>query len=208
MARVKGAMMTRKRRKKVIKLAKGFWGSKKNHYKMANQQVMKSGVYAYVGRKLKKRDFRRLWISRISAACKQNDINYSRFMNGLKRAGVSLNRKMLSEIAISDSQGFAALVEKAKAALESINSQSAAYCGAFALPPGGTMNNHRKTIRIMTILTIISAIAASVSGVTMMASATWINIISTVSAVTCCVIAMIQLLLVKEAYHGRKDEEE
>ena len=75
MARVKGAMMTRKRRKKVIKLAKGFWGSKKNHYKMANQQVMKSGVYAYVGRKLKKRDFRRLWISRISAACKQNDIN-------------------------------------------------------------------------------------------------------------------------------------
>ena len=117
MARVKGAMMTRKRRKKVIKLAKGFWGSKKNHYKMANQQVMKSGVYAYVGRKLKKRDFRRLWISRISAACKQNDINYSRFMNGLKRAGVSLNRKMLSEIAISDSQGFAALVENAKAAL-------------------------------------------------------------------------------------------
>ena len=117
MARVKGAMMTRKRRKKVIKLAKGFWGSKKNHYKMANQQVMKSGVYAYVGRKLKKRDFRRLWISRISAACKQNDINYSRFMNGLKRAGVSLNRKMLSEIAISDSQGFAALVEKANAAL-------------------------------------------------------------------------------------------
>ena len=117
MARDKGAMMTRKRRKKVIKLAKGFWGSKKNHYKMANQQVMKSGVYAYVGRKLKKRDFRRLWISRISAACKQNDINYSRFMNGLKRAGVSLNRKMLSEIAISDSQGFAALVEKAKAAL-------------------------------------------------------------------------------------------
>ena len=117
MARVKGAMMTRKRRKKIVKLAKGFWGSKKNHFKMAKQQVMKSGNYAYVGRKLKKRDFRKLWISRISAACKQNDINYSRFMNGLKRAGITLNRKMLSEIAIADAQGFTALVEKAKAAL-------------------------------------------------------------------------------------------
>ena len=117
MARVKGAMMTRKRRKKIIKQDKGFWGSKKNHYKMALQQVMKSGNYAYVGRKQKKRDFRKLWISRISAACKQNDINYSRFMNGLKRAGITLNRKMLSEIAIADAQGFAALVEQAKAAL-------------------------------------------------------------------------------------------
>jgi len=117
MARVKGAMMTRKRRKKIIKLAKGYWGTKKNHYKMANQQVMKSGNYAYVGRKLKKRDFRKLWITRISAACKQNDINYSRFMNGLKRAGVDLNRKMLSEIAIADKEGFSALVAKAKAAL-------------------------------------------------------------------------------------------
>ncbi len=110
-------MMTRKRRKKVIKLAKGYWGTKKNHYKMANQQVMKSGNYAYVGRKLKKRDFRKLWITRISAACKQNDINYSRFMNGLKRAGIDLNRKMLSEIAIADKEGFSALVAKAKAAL-------------------------------------------------------------------------------------------
>ena len=110
-------MMTRKRRKKIIKQAKGCWGSKKNHYKMALQQVMKSGNYAYVGRKQKKRDFRKLWISRISAACKQNDINYSRFMNGLKRAGITLNRKMLSEIAIADAQGFTALVEKAKAAL-------------------------------------------------------------------------------------------
>ena len=110
-------MMTRKRRKKVIKLAKGYWGTKKNHYKMANQQVMKSGNYAYVGRKLKKRDFRKLWITRISAACKQNDINYSRFMNGLKRAGIELNRKMLSEIAIADKEGFSALVAKAKAAL-------------------------------------------------------------------------------------------
>ena len=117
MARVKGAMMTRKRRKKVIKLAKGYWGTKKNHYKRANQQVMKSGNYAYVGRKLKKRDFRKLWITRISAACKQNDINYSRFMNGLKRAGIDLNRKMLSEIAIADKEGFSALVAKAKAAL-------------------------------------------------------------------------------------------
>lgn len=117
MARVKGAMMTRKRRKKIIKLAKGYWGTKKNHYKMANQQVMKSGNYAYVGRKLKKRDFRKLWITRISAACKQNDINYSRFMNGLKRAGIDLNRKMLSEIAIADKEGFSALVAKAKAAL-------------------------------------------------------------------------------------------
>ena len=117
MARVKGAMMTRKRRKKVIKLAKGYWGTKKNHYKMANQQVMKSGNYAYVGRKLKKRDFRKLWITRISAACKQNDINYSRFMNGLKKAGIEMNRKALSELAISDPEAFAVLVDTAKKAL-------------------------------------------------------------------------------------------
>ena len=117
MARVKGAMMTRKRRKKVIKLAKGYWGAKKNRFKMANQQVMKSLSYAYVGRKLKKRDFRRLWITRISAACAANGINYSRFMNGLKKAGIELNRKMLAEIAVSDAAAFTALVEKAKAAL-------------------------------------------------------------------------------------------
>ena len=117
MARVKGAMMTRKRRKKIIKLAKGYWGAKKNRYKMANQQVMKSLTYAYVGRRLKKRDFRRLWISRISAACKMNDMSYSRFMNGLKKAGIELNRKMLAEIAVSDAAAFTALVEKAKAAL-------------------------------------------------------------------------------------------
>ena len=117
MARVKGAMMTRKRRKKIIKLAKGYWGNKKNHFKVTNQQVMKSLRYAYVGRKLKKRDFRRLWISRISAACKMNGINYSRFMNGLKKAGIELNRKMLAEIAVSDKAAFTALVEKAKAAL-------------------------------------------------------------------------------------------
>lgn len=117
MARVKGAMMTRKRRKKILKRAKGYWGAKSTHYKVANQAVMKSLKYAYIGRKQKKRDFRRLWITRISAACKMNDINYSRFMNGLKKAGVDINRKMLSEIAIADATAFSALVAKAKAAL-------------------------------------------------------------------------------------------
>ena len=117
MARIKGAMMTRKRRNKVLKLAKGYYGSKHSLFKTAKQAVMKSGNYAYIGRKQKKRDFRRLWITRISAACKMNDINYSTFINGLKRAGIELNRKMLSEIAIADPEGFAALVEKAKAAL-------------------------------------------------------------------------------------------
>lgn len=117
MARVKGALMTRKRRKKVLKLAKGYWGSKSRHFKMAKQAVMKSGNYAYIGRKQKKRDFRRLWITRISAACRMNDVNYSTFMNGLKKAGVTLNRKMLSEIAIADAAAFTTLVEKAKAAL-------------------------------------------------------------------------------------------
>ena len=117
MARVKGAMMTRKRRNRVLKAAKGYWGAKSKHFKMAKQAVLKSGNYAFAGRKLKKRDFRRLWISRISAACKANDINYSKFMNGLKKAGVTLNRKMLSEIAIADPAAFTQLVEKAKAAL-------------------------------------------------------------------------------------------
>ena len=117
MARVKGALMTRKRRNKVLKLAKGYWGSKSRHFKMAKQAVMKSGNYAYIGRKQRKRDFRRLWITRISAGCRMNGVNYSTFMNGLKKAGVTLNRKMLSEIAIADPQGFTALVEKAKAAL-------------------------------------------------------------------------------------------
>ena len=117
MARVKGALMTRKRRKKTLKLAKGYWGSKSRHFKMAKQAVMKSGNYAYIGRKQRKRDFRRLWITRISAACKMNGINYSTFMNGLKKSGVVLNRKMLSEIAIADENAFKALVEKAKAAL-------------------------------------------------------------------------------------------
>ena len=117
MARVKGAMMTRKRRNKTLGLAKGYWGSKSRHFKMAKQQVMKSGRYAYVGRKLKKRDFRQLWITRISAATKANGMNYSTFMHGLKLAGIDMNRKMLSEIAIHDAQAFTALVEKAKAAL-------------------------------------------------------------------------------------------
>ena len=117
MARVKRAMMTRKRRNKVLKLAKGYWGAKSKHVKMAKQQVMKSGNYAFAGRKNKKRDFRSLWITRISAQCKVCDINYSKFMNGLKKAGIDLNRKMLAEIAVSDKAAFAALVEKAKAAL-------------------------------------------------------------------------------------------
>lgn len=117
MARIKGALATRKRRNKMLKLAKGYWGAKSKHFKMAKQAVLKSGNYAFAGRKLKKRDFRRLWISRISAACKANDINYSRFMNGLKKAGVTLNRKMLSEIAIADKAAFTALVEQARAAL-------------------------------------------------------------------------------------------
>ncbi len=117
MARIKRAMMTRKRRNKVLKLAKGYWGAKSKHFKMAKQQVMKSGNYAFTGRKNKKRDFRSLWITRISAQCKVCDINYSRFMNGLKKAGIDLNRKMLAEIAVSDKEAFAALVEKAKAAL-------------------------------------------------------------------------------------------
>ena len=117
MARIKGAMMTRKRRNKTLKLAKGYFGSKSKHFKMAKQAVMKSGQYAYIGRKQRKRDFRRLWITRISAGCKLNGINYSQFMNGLKKAGIDLNRKMLSEIAINDPAGFTAIVEKAKAAL-------------------------------------------------------------------------------------------
>ena len=117
MARVKGAMMNRKRRNKTLKLAKGYFGAKSKHFKMAKQAVMKSGQYAYIGRKQKKREFRQLWITRISAACRINGINYSTFMNGLKKAGVTLNRKMLSEIAISDPAGFTAIAEKAKAAL-------------------------------------------------------------------------------------------
>ena len=117
MARIKGAMSTRKRRKKVLKAAKGYYGAKHALFKTAKQAVMKSGQYAYIGRKQKKRDFRRIWITRISAAAKMNGMNYSTFMNGLKKAGIDLNRKMLSEIAIADPAGFATLVEAAKAAL-------------------------------------------------------------------------------------------
>ncbi len=117
MARVKGALMTRKRRKSVLKAAKGYWGAKSKHFKMAKQAVLKSGNYAYVGRKQKKRNFRALWIARISAQAKVNGMNYSTFMHGLKNAGIDLNRKMLSEIAIADKAAFATLCEKAKAAL-------------------------------------------------------------------------------------------
>ena len=117
MARIKGAVMTRKRRNKILKAAKGYWGAKSKHFKMAKQAVMKSGNYAFAGRKMKKRDFRRLWITRISAEAKNNGMNYSTFMNGLKKAGIDLNRKMLAELAVSDKAAFAALAEQAKAAL-------------------------------------------------------------------------------------------
>ena len=117
MARIKGATMTRKRRKSVLKAAKGYWGAKSKHFKMAKQAVLKSGNYAYVGRKQKKRDFRSLWITRISAQAKVNGMNYSTLMHGLKVAGIDLNRKMLAEIAVSDKDAFAVLCEKAKAAL-------------------------------------------------------------------------------------------
>ena len=117
MARVKGAMMTRKRRKKTLKLAKGYYGAKSKLFRTAKEAVMKSGQYAYIGRKQKKRNFRSLWITRISAACKANGMNYSTFMNGLKKAGVTLNRKMLAEIAVAHAAACTALVEQAKAAL-------------------------------------------------------------------------------------------
>lgn len=117
MARIKCAVTTRKRRKKILKLAKGFYGAKSKQFRTANQAVMRSLTNAYIGRKQKKRDFRSLWITRISAACKMNDINYSQFMHGLKLAGITLNRKMLAEIAATDAAAFTKLVESAKAAL-------------------------------------------------------------------------------------------
>ena len=117
MARVKGAMMTRKRRKSMLKAAKGYWGAKSKHFKMAKQAVLKSGNYAFAGRKMKKRDFRSLWITRISAQAKVCGMNYSTLMHGLKLAGIELNRKMLAEIAVADKDAFAAICEKAKAAL-------------------------------------------------------------------------------------------
>ena len=117
MARVKGGVMSHKRRKKVLSLAKGYYGARHRLFRTAKEAVMKTGRYAYIGRKQKKREFRRLWITRISAGCKMNDMNYSTFMNGLKKSGVTLNRKMLSEMAIHDAEGFAALCAQAKAAL-------------------------------------------------------------------------------------------
>lgn len=117
MARIKGAMMTRKRRNKTLKLAKSYWGSKSKHFKMAKQAVMKSGNYAFEGRKQKKRNFRTLWITRLSAAVAPYGLNYSTFMNGVKKAGIEMNRKSLSEMAIQDQAAFSAVVEKAKAAL-------------------------------------------------------------------------------------------
>ncbi|HAR5771493.1 TPA: 50S ribosomal protein L20 [Staphylococcus pseudintermedius] len=118
MPRVKGGTVTRARRKKTIKLAKGYFGAKSTLYKVAKQQVMKSGQYAFCDRRQRKRDFRKLWITRINAAARQHDMSYSRLMNGLKQAGIDVNRKMLSEIAISDEKAFAELVNQAKAALK------------------------------------------------------------------------------------------
>ena len=118
MVRIKGAMMTRKRRNKVLKAAKGYWGSKSKHFKMAKQAVMKSGNYAFEGRKQKKRAYRTMWIARLSAAVAPYGLNYSTFMNGIHKAGIDLNRKSLSEMAIQDSAAFSAVVEKAKAALK------------------------------------------------------------------------------------------
>lgn len=118
MARVKGAMHTKKRHKRILKLAKGYYGAKSKQFKTAKQAVMKSGVYAYTGRRLKKRDFRKLWIARINAATRINGLSYSQFMHGLKVAGIDINRKMLSEMAINDASGFATLVETAKAKVQ------------------------------------------------------------------------------------------
>ena len=118
MARVKGALATRKRRNKTLKLAKGYFGAKSKLFKTAKEAVMKSGNYAYIGRRLKKRDFRRLWITRISAAAKINGMNYSTFMNGLKKAVIQINRKMLADLAVNDAAGFATLAKNAKKALE------------------------------------------------------------------------------------------
>ena len=113
MARVKTAKITRKKHKKVLKMAKGYYGAKSVRFRMAKQAVMKSGQYAYVGRKLKKRDFRRLWIARINAAARANGINYSTLINGLKKAEINVNRKMLAEMAVNDPKAFTELVKAA-----------------------------------------------------------------------------------------------
>lgn len=115
--RIKRSVNALKKRRKTLKLAKGYRGTKSNLYRVAREQVMKSGQYAYVGRRLKKRDFRKLWIARINAAARQNDITYSRLMDGLKKANIDINRKMLSELAINDAAAFTALVETAKKSL-------------------------------------------------------------------------------------------
>jgi len=118
MARVKRAINSRKKHKKVLKLAKGYYGGKSKLFKTANESVIRALRNAYVGRKLKKRDFRKLWIARINAASRLNDLSYSKFMNGMKLAGIDINRKMLSEIAINDPKAFAELVEVAKKQLQ------------------------------------------------------------------------------------------
>ncbi|GGH72994.1 50S ribosomal protein L20 [Compostibacillus humi] len=118
MPRVKGGTVTRRRRKRVLKLAKGYYGSKRTLFKTAKQQVIKSGQYAYRDRRQRKRDFRKLWIARINAAARLNDISYSKLMHGLKLAGIDINRKMLSDLAVNDEKAFAQLVEKAKEALK------------------------------------------------------------------------------------------
>ncbi|MCI5838905.1 MAG: 50S ribosomal protein L20 [Christensenellaceae bacterium] len=115
MMRIKRGVNAVKKRRKILKLAKGYFGSKSKLYRVARQAVMKSLSYAYVGRKAKKRDFRKLWIARINAAARMNGLSYSKFMNGLKKADISLNRKILADMAVNDAQGFAALCEKAKA---------------------------------------------------------------------------------------------
>ncbi|MBQ7040250.1 MAG: 50S ribosomal protein L20 [Clostridia bacterium] len=117
MARIKGALATRKRHKRILKLAKGYRGAKSKQFRTANEAVMKSLVYSYIGRKQKKRNFRQLWITRINAAARMNGISYSVFMNGLKKAEINLNRKVLAEIAVSDPAAFTELVAKAKASL-------------------------------------------------------------------------------------------
>ena len=134
MARVKGAMMTRKRRKKILKRAKGYFGAKSTHFRTANQAVMKSLKYAYIGRKAKKRDFRRLWITRISAQAKACGINYSRFMNGLKKAGIEINRKMLADLAVNDKAAFSALAERRRLRFNP-NQKGRAFDPAFFMRP-------------------------------------------------------------------------
>jgi large subunit ribosomal protein L20 len=118
MARIKGALHTHKRHKRILKLAKGYRGAKSKQFRTAKQAVMKSGVYSYTGRRLKKRDFRKLWIARINAASRANGMSYSTFMHGLKLAEIDINRKMLAEMAVNDAAGFAKLVETAKAKIK------------------------------------------------------------------------------------------